>query len=293
MIPFCYIFQEYDDTIPFADIDDLKTRLREHTRPYELTRHGSLLTMYFRDGRKEAVDTNYLLENGILKDNIIDEEWLAEYARVQSEQAMASRKKIEKKGLYTSGLFSMETDVEKIINSFRIFNKYTWAQPRLSLDWITKTGSKATLRIHKYRIDYTKKAPSKGAREVKEFLKKFCGSDVVCEELRIPKTLLRVDFVNFTKKFALEYNDDQNNNAHDNFISHFHSGNKMNFVKGMKRDMDKIEQLERNGFTVIIVYKQDLPLTRAWFSEKYDINIQPPTPVILNVRLLKRSNQKS
>jgi hypothetical protein len=134
------------------------------------------------------------------------------------------------------------------------------------MNWITNSGKKVSINIHKYSIDWEKRAPSKGAQKVKEFLLETCPLDHLGEEIRIPRTLLRVDFINWTKRFAIEFDGQQ----HEKFTKHWH-GTRAGFLASIKRDMKKYEELERNGLKLVIIKDSDLPLTREYFSVNYEI----------------------
>ncbi len=129
-------------------------------------------------------------------------------------------------------------------------------------------GKLRSISAQKYLINWKKDAPSHGSNEVKVYLKVNFPYDHWLEEFRLPTSLLRVDFLNITRKFAIEYNDDKDGH-HDKFNKFFH-GTRAGFLGSIKRDMKKREILESNGFKVIEVYKHDLPLNRGFF-EKFEI----------------------
>ena len=78
--------------------------------------------------------------------------------------------------------------------------------------------------------------------------------------------MLRVDFINWTKRFAIEFDGVQ----HEKFTPHWHR-NKAGWLASMRRDMKKYEELERNGLKLVIIKDSDLPLTREFFSLTYEI----------------------
>ena len=121
---------------------------------------------------------------------------------------------------------------------------------------------------NKYRIKWDRKAPSKGAQTVKDFLKKHCSAYVWYEEFRLPSCLLRVDFLSPTKKIAIEFQGKQ----HDNFSKHFHK-DRSGYLAHIKRDMKKLDFLSKNGYTVIEITDNDFPLTRQFFIDTYQINL--------------------
>ena len=129
-------------------------------------------------------------------------------------------------------------------------------------------GKLKTIPVHKYSIDWNKESCSKGSSIVKEYLKLNFKHDLWLEEMRLPGSLLRVDFLNITRKFAIEYNDTKEGH-HNKFNKFFHK-HRSGFLHSIKRDMKKLEILEKNGYVVVEVYKHDLPLTREFFS-KFEI----------------------
>ena len=136
--------------------------------------------------------------------------------------------------------------------------------------WICDNNREISFNIFRYRIDPARKAPSKGSQYVKEFLLQVSPNDVWTEELRIPRTKLRVDFVNFTKKYAIEFNGGCH---HESYVKHFHK-NRIGFLKALRRDASKAIHLERNNIQLIEIYDDDLDyLTRDWFQKKFDIMV--------------------
>lgn len=116
----------------------------------------------------------------------------------------------------------------------------------------------------KYKIKWDKKAPSKGAQKVKDFLRENFKNHILYEEYRLPRTLLRVDFLSATGKWAIEFMGKQ----HNEFTAHFHQ-NKIGFLNSIKRDMKKYQILEDAGFKIVELYDEDLEnLTLEYFNKK-------------------------
>lgn len=130
------------------------------------------------------------------------------------------------------------------------------------MKWVDRNGKVRNVSIKKYLIDWEKPAPSKEAQVVKDFLKEFCKDHIVLEEFRIPRTRLRVDFVNLTRRFAIEHAGRQ----HTNYTEYFH-GSPMGYLNSLKRDDMKYQELIRNDFKFIETTKQDFPLTLDLFLE--------------------------
>ena len=131
-------------------------------------------------------------------------------------------------------------------------------------------GDKYVWRNDKqYIIDWGKPSRSKEQTKVKEFLRQHWEKDVVFEEYRIPKSLLKVDFINASKKIALEH---QGKGAHNEYNPFFHNNSRTNYLASLKRDVKKLKILEHNGYTVIETYTKDLNnLSKEFFLETYDI----------------------
>lgn len=113
----------------------------------------------------------------------------------------------------------------------------------------------------KYRIKWEKKAPSKGAQEVKTFIKDNFPNDIWYEEYRVPGTLLKIDFLNATRRFAIEFHGEQ----HDNYSSFFH-GSRAGYRNSIKRDIKKAQFLQNNNYKLIEIYEEDLPLSKEFFT---------------------------
>lgn len=126
------------------------------------------------------------------------------------------------------------------------------------------------VNLNPYLIDWNKKSCSKFQTEVKNFIRPFwsCGQ-IVCEEFRIPKSLLRIDLINFNKKIVIEASGSQ----HEKFNPFFHNNAKSNYLASIKRDIAKQQWCEENGFKFVEIYEKDLPLTKKFFLEKFDLDL--------------------
>ena len=134
------------------------------------------------------------------------------------------------------------------------------------MKWLDHRG---ILRPHldlRYRIDWSRPAPSKGAQEVKNFLRDSAFVFSWYEEYRIPRTRLRIDFLCPELQIAIEFQGEQ----HNNYVKHMH-GSKNGYLNSINRDRKKSEILEYNEIRLIEIYKEDLPLTKKWFREKHAI----------------------
>ena len=124
------------------------------------------------------------------------------------------------------------------------------------------------LNIAKYYTDWDKTVGSKFQRRVKDFFFPYWKSHVVCEELRIPGSLLRIDLINFTRRWIVE----TNGNQHREYNQHFHQ-NRSNYLNQIKRDFEKESWANLNQFKYIEIYEEDMPLNKEWFKVKYDLEL--------------------
>ena len=133
-----------------------------------------------------------------------------------------------------------------------------------------RIGEKYVWRNDKqYIIDWDKPARSKEQTKVQELLRQYWDKDIVFSEYRLPQTKLRVDFINASKKIALEH---QGKGAHNEFNPFFHNNSRTNYLASLKRDIKKLKILEHNGYTVIETFTEDLnKLSKEFFIQKYNI----------------------
>jgi hypothetical protein len=81
---------------------------------------------------------------------------------------------------------------------------------------------------------------------------------------------MKVDILNATTKIAGEVNGEQ----HVKYNPFFHGKSRANFLKSIKRDVDKKRWLDRNGFILIEIYPEDVPFMSKEFIEKnFDITL--------------------
>jgi hypothetical protein len=125
---------------------------------------------------------------------------------------------------------------------------------------------KVNVNLSKYLIDWDGKCRSKFQFEVKQWLKPFCKAHITLEEFTIPGSRLKCDLVDLNLKMIVETSGDQ----HREYNSHFHQGSKTKYLGQIKRDADKYNWAEANGFKLVEIFKEDLPLTKEFF-EKQDI----------------------
>ncbi len=124
--------------------------------------------------------------------------------------------------------------------------------------------------VSKYLIDWEKKSKSKLQFNVKQFLKSYWQNHIVYEEFPVYGTRLKVDFINMTKKMAVEVHGPQ----HESFNKFFHGNSRAKYLASIKRDAQKAEWLEKNNFIFIEIYDKDIDnLSRQFIEKTYNISL--------------------
>ena len=122
--------------------------------------------------------------------------------------------------------------------------------------------------VGRYLIKWNDKSRSKIQYTVKQFLKPFWKAQMVYEEFPVYGTRLKVDILNATKKIAIEVNGRQ----HASFNKFFHSNSRTNYLKSIKRDIQKSEWLKKNDFTLIEIEQDEVKeISKEFFKDKFDI----------------------
>jgi hypothetical protein len=117
----------------------------------------------------------------------------------------------------------------------------------------TLNGSERDLRnVKKYLIKWRGKSRSKFQYSVKQFIHPYWKDDLVFEEFKMVGTQLSFDFYNSSKKIAIEVQGIQ----HTKFVKFFH-GNRLNYLRQLKRDDKKLRFCEINDIKLIEIYPDD------------------------------------
>jgi hypothetical protein len=124
--------------------------------------------------------------------------------------------------------------------------------------------------VSKYLIDWDKKSKSKLQFKVKQFLRGYWENHIVYEEFPVYGTRMKVDFINMTKKMAVEVHGPQ----HESFNKFFHGNSRAKYLASIKRDAQKAEWLEKNNFIFIEIYDKDIDnLSRQFIEKTYNISL--------------------
>ncbi len=129
-----------------------------------------------------------------------------------------------------------------------------------------KSDKQVNVNVSKYIINWND-SPSKEQKVLQDFLYPFWKHKVVLAEMRIPGSKFRVDLICLSDRVAIEYSPDS---SHD-YNPFFHKS-RVEYIRRVKSDIWKIEELERNGFKVIEINKNDLSLlSRSFFVDKFGV----------------------
>ena len=81
---------------------------------------------------------------------------------------------------------------------------------------------------------------------------------------------MKVDILNATKKIAIEVQGSQ----HSQFNKFFHNNSRSKYLQSIKRDYQKAQWLEKNGYMLIEIEEKEVnKLSYSYFSEQFNINI--------------------
>ena len=131
-------------------------------------------------------------------------------------------------------------------------------------------GRMQSKSVSKHIIDWGKKSRSKLQKRVKDFLKPHWLGHIVYEEFPVYGTRLKVDILNATIKVAVEVNGPQ----HSSFNKFFHGNSRAKYLSSIKRDHQKAEWLEKNGYKLIELEESDMEnLSKEYIEDTFDIKI--------------------
>ena len=129
-------------------------------------------------------------------------------------------------------------------------------------------GKLQSKNVNRYLIKWGGKSRSLLQKKVKDFFKTYWKNQVVYEEFPVYGTRMKVDFINATKKIAVEVNGPQ----HSNFNKFFHGGSRLKYLESIKRDVAKANWLESNNFTLIEIEEDEVDsLSLKFFKKNFNI----------------------
>jgi len=131
-------------------------------------------------------------------------------------------------------------------------------------------GTLVNKNVRKYLIDWQGKSRSKLQYNFKQFFYPYWKNHIVYEEFPVYGSMLKVDFLNATKKIAIEIQGDQ----HESFNKFFHNDSRLKYLQSIKRDVKKEKWLELNKFKFLELYENDLKnLSPEYIEQKCNIII--------------------
>lgn len=136
------------------------------------------------------------------------------------------------------------------------------------MKWKTASGKLKEIPMHRYLVDWDDDQDSQFSAEVLDFFEPYWQHDVVCAQVPVAGSKMSYDYVNVTKRLVLECDGRQ----HTSFVPHFHT-NRANFQAQVRRDFQKDDLAERNGFTMIRIRPDNLPLTKTWLESTFDVTL--------------------
>lgn len=105
----------------------------------------------------------------------------------------------------------------------------------------------------KYLIKWDTPSKSKIQTSVKQYLKKHWDQDIVFEEFPVVGTRMTFDFYNATQNIIIEVQGRQ----HTKFVPFMHANSKINYLKQLKRDDDKLRFCEINEIQFIEFFDKE------------------------------------
>ncbi len=135
------------------------------------------------------------------------------------------------------------------------------------MKWKKPSGKLKDINMAQYKIDWDDDQDSQFSSEVADFFYPYWKHDVVCVQVPVAGTKMTYDYVNINKKIIVEVDGIQ----HFSPKSHFHQGSPAKWLAQIKRDDDKNKLAEKNGFTMIRIRPDNLPLTKKWVEDTWNV----------------------
>ena len=129
-------------------------------------------------------------------------------------------------------------------------------------------GKLQSKQVTRFLVNWDKPCRSKVQFKTKQFLKQFWENQVVYEEFPVYGTKMKVDILNATKKIAVEVQ----GNQHVSFNKFFHNNSRLKYLESIKRDAQKAQWLEKNGYTLVEIHEKEVEsLNKEFFLNKFNI----------------------
>ena len=131
-------------------------------------------------------------------------------------------------------------------------------------------GKLVNKNVRKNLINWEGESRSKLQFKFKQFFYPYWKNHIVYEEFPVYGSMLKVDFLNATKKIAVEIQGHQ----HESFNRFFHGDSRLKYLESIKRDVKKTKWLEMNNFKILELYENDLKsISPEYIEEKCGIFI--------------------
>lgn len=132
------------------------------------------------------------------------------------------------------------------------------------------SNKEVLLKINKYKIDWEKDGNSSFEIKFRDLIYPYWKAHVVLFQCTIPGSLLKIDFLNCTKRLVVEIDGKQ----HGEFNKHFHNNSRNVWLASMKRDLSKEKWCEENDIKVIHLLEEDLKeFSPKDIEEKFGVSI--------------------
>lgn len=131
-------------------------------------------------------------------------------------------------------------------------------------------GKLINKNVRKNLIKWEGKSRSNLQFQFKQFFYPYWRNHIVYEEFPVYGTMLKVDFLNATKRIGVEIQGDQ----HEAFNKFFHQNSRLKYLESIKRDVEKMKWLEMNNFKILELYCGELKnISPQYIEEKCGISI--------------------